>query len=114
MSTVYADVDNIQAPPPRASRWSVLRSRAYLILLAAQFASLLGDFFNYVAVAWLVLQLTGSNLAVGVVLAAVFRATRAADAARRRGQRPLLAPHLDGRRWPRAGAWSWARSPAWR
>jgi MFS family permease len=31
---------------------------------------LLGDFFNYVAVAWLVLQLTGSNLAVGAVLAA--------------------------------------------
>jgi MFS family permease len=39
-----------------------LRPRSY--------ASLLAGFFNYVAVAWLVLQLTGSNLAVGAVLAA--------------------------------------------
>ena len=70
MSTMYADADNIQAKQERASRWQVLRSRAYLLLLAAQFASLLGDFFNYVAVAWLVLELTGSNLAVGAVLAA--------------------------------------------
>src|SRR5215467_11362666 len=72
MSTVYADADNItldQHAPP-APRWQVLRSRAYLVLLAAQAASLLGDFFNYVAVAWLVLELTGSNLAVGGVLAA--------------------------------------------
>ena len=70
MSTVYADVDNVQHRRQRAARWQVLRSRAYLLLLAAQCASLLGDFFNYVAVAWLVLELTGSNLAVGTVLAA--------------------------------------------
>ncbi len=70
MSTVYADVDNIRTSTARTSRWSLLRSRAYLVLLAAQFASLLADFFNYVAVAWLVLELTGSNLAVGGVLAA--------------------------------------------
>ena len=70
MSTVYADADNIQGDAARASRWQVLRSRAYLLLLSAQFASLLGDFFNYVAVAWLVLELTGSNLAVATVLAA--------------------------------------------
>src|SRR5262249_34749085 len=73
MSTVYADTDNtpteVVAETP-ASRWQVLRSRASLTLLAAQFVSLLGDFFNYVAVAWLVLELTGSNLAVGGVLAA--------------------------------------------
>src|SRR5207253_1699463 len=30
--------------------------------------SLFGDFFNYVAMAWLVLQLTGSSLALGTVL----------------------------------------------
>jgi MFS family permease len=53
-----------------SARWQVLRSRSFLVLLAAQAASLLGDFFNYVAVAWLVLELTGSNLAVGGVLAA--------------------------------------------
>ena len=67
---MYADVDNIRTSTARTSRWSLLRSRAYLVLLAAQFASLLADFFNYVAVAWLVLELTGSNLAVGGVLAA--------------------------------------------
>ena len=71
MSTVYVDTDNsVESQPARASRWHVLRSRAYLTLLAAQSASLLGDFFNYVALAWLVLELTGSNLAVGAVLAA--------------------------------------------
>jgi MFS family permease len=71
MSTSYADTDNIvNDVRPRSSRWQVLRSRSYRVLLAAQAASLLGDFFNYVAVAWLVLELTGSNLAVGGVLAA--------------------------------------------
>jgi MFS family permease len=71
MSTAYADIDNIaRQPRPRPARWQVLRSRAFLVLLGAQAASLLGDFFNYVAVAWLVLELTGSNLAVGAVLAA--------------------------------------------
>lgn len=48
----------------------VLRSRSYQLLWGAQFASLLAGFFNYVAVAWLALQLTGSSLAVGSVLAA--------------------------------------------
>lgn len=49
---------------------AVLRSRRYLVFWTAQFASLMAGFFNYVAVAWLVLQLTGSTLAVGGVLAA--------------------------------------------
>jgi MFS family permease len=68
---VYTDTANI-APERQtpSARWQVLHSRSYLVLLAAQAASLLGDFFNYVAVAWLVLELTGSNLAVGAVLAA--------------------------------------------
>jgi MFS family permease len=71
MSTVYTDADNIvQDHRTRAARWQVLRSRSFLVLLGAQAASLLGDFCNYVAVAWLVLELTGSNLAVGAVLAA--------------------------------------------
>jgi MFS family permease len=71
MSTAYADTDNIVRPHrAQPGRWQVLRSRSYLVLVAAQFASLLGDFFNYVAVAWLVLELTGSTLAVGGVLAA--------------------------------------------
>jgi MFS family permease len=71
MSTVYADIDNVSRESPAPpERWQVLRSRAFLVLLAAQAASLLGDFFNYVAIAWLVLELTGSNLAVGTILAA--------------------------------------------
>jgi hypothetical protein len=56
---MYADIDivlrNGRAVP---ARWQVLRSRSFLVRLAAQAASLLGDFFNYVAVAWLVLELT--------------------------------------------------------
>ena len=58
-------VDATQSPMS-----AVLRSRPYLLLWTAQFASLMAGFFNYVAIAWLVLQLTGSTLAVGGVLAA--------------------------------------------
>ena len=49
---------------------AVLRSRPYLLLWTSTFASMMAGFFNYVAVAWLALQLTGSNLVVGTVLAA--------------------------------------------
>ncbi len=49
---------------------AVIGSPPYLLLWSAQFASLVAGFFNYIAVAWLVLQLTGSTLAVGSVLAA--------------------------------------------
>jgi MFS transporter, ENTS family, enterobactin (siderophore) exporter len=84
VSTAYTNADNIRAAVEvRSSRWQVLRSRACLVVLAAQAASLPGDFFNYVAVAWLVLELTGSNLAVGGVLVAAVGAgaALAADAA---------------------------------
>ena len=76
MSTTYADADNnpktdnAAGQPGRPPLAAVLRSRHYLLLWGAQFASLMAGFFNYVAVAWLVLQLTGSTLAVGGVLAA--------------------------------------------
>jgi len=71
MSTPYADTDNISPGGSRpAPIHAVLRSRSYLLLWTAMFASLLAGFFNYVAVAWLTLQLTGSSLAVGSVLAA--------------------------------------------
>lgn len=70
MSTVYADADNKTPSPPESPLRAVLRSRSYLVLWIAQFASLMAGFFNFVAVAWLTLQLTGSNLAVGSVLAA--------------------------------------------
>ncbi|HZV52618.1 MAG TPA: MFS transporter [Candidatus Dormibacteraeota bacterium] len=48
----------------------MLRSRSYRLLWSAQFAALLAGYFNYVAVAWLTLRITGSSLAVGAVLAA--------------------------------------------
>ena len=69
MSTPYADTDNqlVKTRPPLAA---LLRSRSYLLLWTAQLAAMLAGFFNYVAVAWLVLQITGSSLAVGAVLAA--------------------------------------------
>ncbi|HEX4216351.1 MAG TPA: MFS transporter [Candidatus Dormibacteraeota bacterium] len=49
--------------------WAILRSRSYALLWTAQLASLLGDNANYVAMAWLVLVLTGSEVALGAVLA---------------------------------------------
>ncbi|HEX8025043.1 MAG TPA: MFS transporter [Candidatus Limnocylindrales bacterium] len=74
MSTSYTDTGNIQATQPasaaRSPMAAVLTSRPYQLLWTAQFASLLAGFFNYIAVSWLTLQLTGSTIAVGVVLAA--------------------------------------------
>jgi len=58
------------APQPRPRPWTVLRSADFLKLFIASNLSLLGDFFSYIALAWLVLQLTGSSLALGGVLVA--------------------------------------------
>jgi MFS family permease len=70
MSTLYADTANETPRPKAAPMSSVLRSRRYLLLWTAQLLSMVAGFFNYVAVAWLVLQITGSSLAMGSVLAA--------------------------------------------
>src|SRR5438046_10374247 len=56
----------LPAPPPR--RWTVLSSSTFRKLWVATSLSLFGDFFSYIATAWLVLQLTGSGLALGSVL----------------------------------------------
>src|SRR5260370_8698432 len=53
---------------PRPRPWTVFASGAYRKLWAAPTLSLFGDFFSYIALAWLVLQLTGSALALGTVL----------------------------------------------
>jgi MFS family permease len=61
----------VTAQPPEKQRprpWSVLSSSPFRKLWAATMLSLFGDFFSYVAMAWLVLQLTGSSLALGTVL----------------------------------------------
>jgi MFS family permease len=82
MSTPYADTDNtlsgaaVTEPAPAESRWALLRRGRFLALWAGQLTGLIGDSFYYIAIAWLVLQLTGSSLAVGSILttAAVPRA----------------------------------------
>jgi Transmembrane secretion effector len=53
---------------PRPRPWTVFASGSFRKLWAATTLSLFGDFFNYIAVSWLVLQLTGSSLALGTVL----------------------------------------------
>jgi MFS family permease len=56
----------VEAVRPRP--WSVFSSGPFRLLWASTILSLFGDFFSYVAMAWLVLQLTGSSLALGSVL----------------------------------------------
>jgi MFS family permease len=56
------------AGKPRLRPWSVFSSGSFRKLWAATTLSLFGDFFSYIAMAWLVLQLTGSSLALGTVL----------------------------------------------
>jgi Transmembrane secretion effector len=53
-----------QRPRP----WTVFSSDSFRKLWVATMLSLFGDFFSYIAIAWLVLQLTGSSLALGTVL----------------------------------------------
>jgi len=63
----------VEAPTATAAKprpWSVFGSGPFRNLWAATTLSLFGDFFSYVAMAWLVLQLTGSSLALGTVLVA--------------------------------------------
>jgi MFS family permease len=52
----------------RPRPWTILASSAYRKLWAAGTLSWFGNFFSYVAMAWLVLQLTGSSFALGTVL----------------------------------------------
>jgi MFS family permease len=52
----------------RPRPWTVFSSGPFRKLWAATTLSLFGDFFSYIAMAWLVLQLTGSSLALGTVL----------------------------------------------
>lgn len=47
----------------------VLRRRDFRLLWIGQATSLLGDHFHFIAISWLVLQLTGDPLALGTVLA---------------------------------------------
>ena len=53
----------------RGSMWRVMSLRDFRLLFAATATSLLGDQFALVATPWLVLQLTGDPLVLGIVLA---------------------------------------------
>ena len=55
-------------PAPRPRPWTVFASGPFRKLWVASTLSLFGDLFSYIAMAWLVLQLTGSSLALGTVL----------------------------------------------
>lgn len=64
-------MEELVQPPAATLRprpWTVFSSRPFRKLWAATTLSLFGDFFSYIAIAWLVLQLTGSSLALGTVL----------------------------------------------
>ncbi len=52
------------------SGWRPLASRDFRLLFVGQAISLLGDQFYLVALLWLVLQMTGSDLAVGTIMMA--------------------------------------------
>lgn len=56
------------ATAPRRSPLTVFRSGPFRNLWLATTLSLFGDFFSYIAMAWLVLQLTGSSILLGTVL----------------------------------------------
>ncbi|WP_367127263.1 MFS transporter [Saccharothrix sp. HUAS TT1] len=49
--------------------WAPARLRSFRLLWAGQALSLLGDGFSYIAFAWITLELTGSTLMLGYVLA---------------------------------------------
>jgi len=63
--------ETVQAPIAAGVRprpWTVFSSGPFRQLWVGTTLSLFGDFFSYIAIAWLVLQLTGSSLALGTVL----------------------------------------------
>jgi MFS family permease len=55
--------------PSPTRPWRILASGPFRSLWTAHLLALLGESFSYVAMPWLVLQITGSALAVGTVLA---------------------------------------------
>jgi MFS family permease len=69
--TVMDEVIGLPDTPvaPRAERRSLLANFNLRLLWAGESVSLLGDQFAMVAMPWLVLQLTGSAVAVGAILA---------------------------------------------
>ena len=66
-----ADGAEVRLTPVKAAGPSLLRPlrvRDFRLLFSGESISVLGDYFHFVALAWLTLQLTGSGLALGSVL----------------------------------------------
>lgn len=68
METIDEVVTPAAVADTRPRPWTVFSSSPFRKLWVATTLSLFGDFFSYIAMAWLVLQLTGSSLALGSVL----------------------------------------------
>src|SRR5579872_6980015 len=66
MSSIHVTTAPVAGARPRP--WTVFASGPFRKLWAVTTLSMFGDFFSYVAMAWLVLQLTGSSFALGTVL----------------------------------------------
>ncbi len=65
----------VLAKTPRRSAWSSLRVRNYRLFASGQIVSLTGTWMQRIAQDWLVLQLTNSGTALGVVTALQFAPT---------------------------------------
>ena len=68
MQTIEETSAPAVATAPRSPAWSIFASPSFVKLWSASTLSIFGYFFSYIAMAWLVLQLTGSSLALGSVL----------------------------------------------
>src|SRR5712664_3179474 len=68
MQTTEELIPSPAVATPRPRPWTVMASGPFRRLWVGTTLSLFGDFFSYIAMAWLVLQLTGSSLALGSVL----------------------------------------------
>ena len=91
------DVTATPVARARPRPWTVFDSASFRKLWAVTTLSMFGDFFSYIAMAWLVLQLTGSSLALGTVTWR-YGCSEAADV---RFLRPLGAGRNDYRPEPR-------------
>ena len=92
---------NVQKPA------SPLSDRNFRLLWIGESISLLGDQFYMIALPWLVLQMTGSALALGTVDGACGHSARFVYARRRGARGSFLATFgHDGVELPRGSCWS--------
>lgn len=68
MQTLDESAATTPTAQPRPRPWAIFKSLSFDKLFVATTLSFFGYFFSFIAMAWLVLQLTGSGLALGSVL----------------------------------------------